>query len=64
MTPIEKSYMLDINTKIDKHLLREIYLQGYSRIPVYEGMRSNIVGILMARDLILINPDETLITIR
>lgn len=64
MTPIEKVYMLDINTKFDQRSLREIYSKGYSRIPVYEGTRDNIVGILMARDLILINPDKALVTLK
>ena len=29
---------------------------GYSRIPVYEGSKDNIIGILRARDLIIVNP--------
>jgi metal transporter CNNM len=59
MTPLDKAFMLDIDTQIDKALLRLIYTQGYSRIPVYKHKdRSNIVGILLARDLILINPEK------
>lgn len=64
MTPLSKAFMLDIDLTIDKELLRHIYSQGYSRIPVYEGSREKIVGILLARDLILINPDKKKITIR
>ena len=45
-------------------MLRELYSKGFSRIPVYEKTRDNIVGILMARDLILINPDKALITLK
>jgi len=45
-------------------MLREIYSKGYSRIPVYENSKNNIVGVLMARDLILINPDKALITLK
>lgn len=33
-------------------------MQGFSRIPIYDGDRQNIVGILMAKDLILFNPDR------
>lgn len=58
MTPIEKVYMLEINTKIDQNSMKEIYKKGYSRIPVYEHSKDNIIGILMARDLLLINPDK------
>ena len=64
MKPLEDAFMLDINLKIDKALLRHIYTQGYSRIPVYQKTRENIVGILYARDLILINPDKISITIK
>jgi len=45
-------------------MLREIYSKGHSRIPVYEKSKNNIVGVLMARDLILINPDKALITLK
>ena len=43
---------------------RTIYEQGYSRIPIYDGDRDNIVGILMSRDLILANIDDSLFTIQ
>jgi len=49
--------MLDIDLVVDKDLLRHIYSQGFSRIPIYEGSRDKIKGILLARDLILINPN-------
>ena len=57
MTPLSKTFMIDINANLDKYVLRNIYSKGYSRIPVYEGNRENIVGILMARDLVLLNLD-------
>jgi metal transporter CNNM len=56
MTPIEKIYKLDINQRLDQDLLNEIYDQGFSRIPVYEKNPSNIVGILLSKDLIILNP--------
>lgn len=64
MTPIDEVYMLEINTQLDHKIMREIYSRGFSRIPIYETARDNIVGILMARDLILINPDKALITLK
>ena len=64
MTPINEAFMLDINTNFDNKLLKSIYSQGYSRIPIYEGSRENVVGILMTRDLILINIDEGLMTLK
>ena len=64
MTKIEDVYMLDINTKLDQNTLREIYSKGFSRIPIYEGVKNNIIGILMARDLILINPEKYTINLK
>lgn len=64
MTPLEKVYMLEINTVLDKDLLKEIYAKGFSRIPIYEGHREKIVSVLLSRDLILINPEKRKITIK
>ena len=65
MRKLEEVFMLDIDSVLDKQLLRDIYNQGYSRIPVYQNQRDSIVGLLFARDLILINPEVTpQITIR
>jgi len=38
--------------------MESIYKRGYSRIPVYDEIRTDIVGILMTKDLILMNPDR------
>ena len=34
------------------HLNAQIYDQGYSRIPVYEGTRDNVIGLLLVKILI------------
>ena len=64
MKPLDKVYMLEIDTILTKDVLRTIYQSGYSRIPIYEKERNNILGILMARELILVNPQKALISIR
>jgi len=64
MTEIEKVYMLEINTKLSAEILREIYQKGHSRIPIYEKDKNNIIGILMTRDLILVNPDKALLSLK
>ena len=64
MTKIEDVYMLEINTFLDQKTLREIYSKGHSRVPIYDQTRDNVVGILMTRDLILINPEKALITLK
>ena len=58
MTDLDKVYMINLETKMTFAVLMEIYKSGFTRIPVYEGQRSNIVGILFTKDLILIDPDD------
>lgn len=55
--------MLEYDSLLTIDLLRQVYSVGYSRIPVYEKVRTKIMGILMARELIMIKPEKALITI-
>ena len=52
MVPRSKMDMLDIARPL-ADLLPEIIESGHSRFPVYEDERDNIVGILLAKDLLL-----------
>lgn len=52
MVPRSKMDMLDIGRPLSD-VLPEIIETGHSRFPVYEGDRDNIVGILLAKDLLL-----------
>jgi len=52
MVPRSKMDMLDISRPLSE-VLPEIIETGHSRFPVYEGDRDNIVGILLAKDLLL-----------
>ena len=63
MTLEEDVFMLELNTVIDRDVLGNIYKKGFSRIPVYDGERGNIVGVLMSKDLILLNPDRDHLTL-
>ncbi|MCK5474368.1 MAG: HlyC/CorC family transporter [Candidatus Aenigmarchaeota archaeon] len=51
MVPRTEMFCIDVTTKPNKavNLLTE---KGYSRIPVYNGSKDNIVGILYAKDLL------------
>jgi CBS domain containing-hemolysin-like protein len=35
----------------------EIFKSGYSRIPVYENSKNDIVGLILAKDLIFVDPE-------
>ena len=51
MTPIKDVFMMDIESVIDQQLFMQILETGYSRIPVYEGSKNNIIGLLHIKEL-------------
>ncbi|KAJ2448974.1 hypothetical protein EV183_005153 [Coemansia sp. RSA 2336] len=58
MTQLKNVFMVDIDARLDRPLLTEMLRQGHSRVPVYEGSRENIVGVLLVKSLILLDPDD------
>jgi len=52
MTPLEKVFMLDIKTPLNKETVSQMIQNGFSRIPVYDGSRNNIKGVLLIKSLI------------
>ncbi|XP_050392217.1 uncharacterized protein LOC126810901 [Patella vulgata] len=58
MLPQKKIFMLDVNAKMDHKTMTEILEKGHSRIPVYDGNDSNIIGLLMTKTLIKLDPDD------
>lgn len=50
--------MLPITSILDFSTVSEISNKGYSRIPVYDSERKNIVGLLHSKDLTFIDPDD------
>ena len=60
MTPLEKTFMVNVEDKLNFETMATIFKTGYSRIPVYENDVTNVIGMLFVKDLIFINPvDET-----
>lgn len=57
MTPADKVVMFELHQRLSDVMLTEINDHGYSRFPVYRGDRSNVVGLLFAKDLIVENDD-------
>ncbi|KAJ2699393.1 hypothetical protein FB645_005333 [Coemansia sp. IMI 203386] len=58
MTELKNVYMVDIDARLDRQLLTEMLRQGHSRVPVYENNRANVVGVLLVKSLILLDPDD------
>lgn len=58
MTRIEDVFMLENEAVLDFETVSEIMKSGFSRIPVYEGNRNNIVTVLYIKDLAFVDPDD------
>ncbi|XP_032372659.1 metal transporter CNNM4 isoform X1 [Etheostoma spectabile] len=58
MTPVSNCFMIHSDTVLDFNTMSEIMESGYTRIPVYEQERSNIVDILYVKDLAFVDPDD------
>ncbi|XP_047542193.1 unextended protein-like [Vanessa atalanta] len=58
MTKLEDVFMLPITSVLDFETMSEIIKSGYSRIPVYEATRENIVTVLFIKDLAFVDPDD------
>ena len=58
MTDINQTYCLEIGEKLDFQLMVDIYKSGFTRVPVYDTHRGNIIGILFVKDLILLDPED------
>lgn len=58
MTKLDDVYMLPIEAILDYDTISEIMAQGYSRIPVFENERANIVSVMFAKDLAFVDPDD------
>ncbi|ESN97442.1 hypothetical protein HELRODRAFT_85485 [Helobdella robusta] len=58
MTKIENVFMIEYNGVLDFDTMTKIMESGYTRIPVYENDRSNIVALLNTKDLAFVDPDD------
>ncbi|XP_028827497.1 metal transporter CNNM1-like [Denticeps clupeoides] len=58
LTPLSDCFMLASDALLDFNTMSEVMQSGYTRIPVYENMRSNIVDILFVKDLAFVDPDD------
>uniref|UniRef100_A0A7N4PG27 Metal transporter n=1 Tax=Sarcophilus harrisii TaxID=9305 RepID=A0A7N4PG27_SARHA len=58
LTPLKDCFMLDASAVLDFGVMSTIMQSGYTRIPVYEEERSNIVDMLYLKDLAFVDPED------
>ncbi|KMZ75445.1 CBS domain-containing protein, putative, expressed [Zostera marina] len=54
MTPISETFAIDINSKLNSDLMKLILDKGHSRVPVYYGQPTNIIGLILVKNLLKI----------
>ncbi|KAI5559684.1 hypothetical protein BDE02_17G129400 [Populus trichocarpa] len=58
MTPISETFSLDINCKLDEKTMGLIIRKGHSRVPIYTGNPTNIIGLILVKNLIRCRPED------
>ncbi|KAJ4848747.1 DUF21 domain-containing protein [Turnera subulata] len=58
MTPISETFAIDINAKLDRELMNLILEKGHSRVPVYYEQPTNIIGLILVKNLLTIHPED------
>ncbi|KAJ9561182.1 hypothetical protein OSB04_006342 [Centaurea solstitialis] len=58
MTPISDTFSVDINDKLDRNLMNIILERGHSRVPVYFEEPTNIIGLVLVKNLLTIHPED------
>ncbi|KAJ6832914.1 DUF21 domain-containing protein [Iris pallida] len=62
MTPLSETFAIDVNAKLDRNLMNTILDKGHSRVPVYYEQPTNIIGLILVKNLLSIHPsDEVLV---
>lgn len=59
MTSLDDVFMLEASLSLNFEVLLLVFQSGHSRIPVYNKSRDNIIGLLFAKDLILLDPEDS-----
>ena len=56
--PLKSVFMLEDTTLLDSATMATINERGHSRIPVYHETRTNIVGVLIVKNIIAADPED------
>ncbi|XVF36108.1 hypothetical protein REPUB_Repub19eG0029900 [Reevesia pubescens] len=57
MTPISNAFSLDLDTTLDVETLNKVMTMGHSRVPVYYGNPTNIIGLVLVKNLLTIDSE-------
>ncbi|XP_048128317.1 DUF21 domain-containing protein At2g14520-like isoform X3 [Rhodamnia argentea] len=58
MTPISDTFAIDIKAKLDRDLMNLVLEKGHSRVPVFCEQPTNIIGLILVKNLLTIHPED------
>ncbi|MCO5554360.1 hypothetical protein L7F22_007889 [Adiantum nelumboides] len=58
MTPIDKVFMLPFTAKLDYPTLEKVVRSGHSRIPIYQEVEVPVIGTLLVKSCVLLDPED------
>mmetsp|Transcript_21103 Transcript_21103/g.47479 ORF Transcript_21103/g.47479 Transcript_21103/m.47479 type:complete len:521 (+) Transcript_21103:238-1800(+) len=58
MTAMDKVFMLSRSDRLDLQTMTKIFRAGFSRVPVYDNNENDVMGLLMTKDLIFVDPEH------
>lgn len=58
MTPISDTFAIDINAILDRDLMNLVLEKGHSRVPVYYEQPTNIIGLILVKNLLTVHPED------
>ncbi|CAI9107795.1 OLC1v1007241C1 [Oldenlandia corymbosa var. corymbosa] len=58
MTLASEIFAVDINAKLDRNLINLILQKGHSRVPVFHGHANDIIGLILVKNLLTLNPED------
>nr|XP_019069252.1 DUF21 domain-containing protein At1g47330 isoform X2 [Solanum lycopersicum] len=64
MTPISKAFSLDLDGTLNLETLNAIMTMGHSRVPVYYRKSTNIIGLILVKNLLAVHSEENSVPLR
>lgn len=55
MTPISKAFSLDLDATLTLDTMNAIMTMGHSRVPVYHGNPTNIIGLILVKNILSVD---------
>ncbi|KAJ1568867.1 hypothetical protein HK405_012861 [Cladochytrium tenue] len=58
MTKLDDVLMLPLDAKLDRATISMLLEAGHSRVPVFNEIRENVIGVVLVKQLVLLDPDD------